>query len=135
MRPSDGGGFFKPPLVFSAAGRGKGQTDMSEKEIEIWGRPLEKMTTTDLREFAKGLEGVAGVHALKKEELIAALRQSKGIVVETGKKSVSGTRGLKKQIRSLKALRQDAIAAKDRKRATRLRRKISRLKKHTRRAA
>ena len=36
---------------------------MSEKEIEIWGRPLEKMTTTDLREIAKGIEGVSGVHA------------------------------------------------------------------------
>ena len=108
---------------------------MSEKEIEIWGRPLEKMTTTDLREIAKGLEGVSGVHGMKKEELIAALRASKGIVVEAVKKDDASIHSLKKQIRSMRAQRSAAIAAKDRKLATIFRRKISRLKKKTRRAA
>jgi protein-arginine kinase activator protein McsA len=108
---------------------------MSEKEIEIWGRALEKMTTTELRELAKGIEGVSGVHAMKKEELIDALRQSKGIVVEAAKKRSSSVRAVKEHIRSLKAKRHAAIEAKDRKTATILRRKISRLKKQTRRAA
>jgi protein-arginine kinase activator protein McsA len=108
---------------------------MSEKEIEIWGRPLEKMTTTDLREIAKGLEGISGVHGMKKDELIDALRKSKGIVVETVKKASTSIRTLKKQIRSMKAKRSAAIEAKDRKLATICRRKISRLKKKTRRAA
>jgi len=108
---------------------------MSEKEIEIWGRPLEKMTTTDLREIAKGLEGISGVHGMKKDELIEALRKSKGIVVETVKKASTSIRTLKKQIRSMKAKRSAAIEAKDRKLATIFRRKISRLKKKTRRAA
>ena len=108
---------------------------MSEKEIEIWGRPLEKMTTTDLRELAKGVESVAGVHAMKKEELIDALRQSKGIVVEKVKKTSPSVQALKNQIRSMKAKRSAAIEAKDRKAATMLRRKISRLKKQTRHAA
>ncbi|MCU0602757.1 MAG: Rho termination factor N-terminal domain-containing protein [Desulfobacterales bacterium] len=108
---------------------------MSEKEIEIWGRPLEKMTTTDLREIAKGLEGVSGVHGMKKEELIGALRASKGIVVEAVKKVDASIHSLKKQIRSMRAQRSAAIAAKDRKLATIFRRKISRLKKKTRRAA
>lgn len=108
---------------------------MSEKEIEIWGRPLEKMTTTDLREIAKGLEGISGVHGMKKDELIEALRKSKGIVVETVKKASTSIRTLKKQIRSMKAKRSAAIEAKDRKLATICRRKISRLKKKTRRAA
>jgi hypothetical protein len=108
---------------------------MSEKEIEIWGRPLEKMTTTDLREVAKGLEGVSGVHGMKKEELIAALRASKGIVVEVVKKADASIHSLKKQIRSMQAKRSAAIEAKDRKLATIWRRKISRMKKKTRRAA
>jgi protein-arginine kinase activator protein McsA len=108
---------------------------MSEKEIEIWGRPLGRMTTTDLRELAKGLEGVSGVHGMKKEDLIEALRKSKGIVVETVKKASTSIQVLKKQIRSMKAKRSAAIEAKDRKLATICRRKISRLKKKTRRAA
>jgi protein-arginine kinase activator protein McsA len=108
---------------------------MSEKEIEIWGRPLEKMTTTDLRELAKGLEGVSGVHAMKKEDLIDALRRSKGIVLDVVKKGPKTTKALKKHIRSLQSKRQAAIETKDRKAATILRRKISRLKKQSRHAA
>lgn len=108
---------------------------MSEKEIEIWGRPLEKMTTPDLRELAKGLEGVSGVHAMKKNELIGALRASKGIVVAPVKKADASVHSLKKQIRSMRAKRSAAIEAKDRKLATICRRKISRLKKKTRQAA
>jgi protein-arginine kinase activator protein McsA len=108
---------------------------MSEKEIEIWGRPLDKMTTTDLRELAKGLEGISGVHAMKKEELIAALHKSKGIVVETAKKAGATALAIKKNIRALKAKRRTAIEAQDRKTAAILRRKISRLKKQSRHAA
>jgi len=52
---------------------------MSEKEVEIWGRPLAKMTTPELKELAKGIEGVSGVHGMKKEELVEVLRKSKGI--------------------------------------------------------
>jgi hypothetical protein len=108
---------------------------MSEKETEIWGRPLEKMTTTDLRELAKGLEGVSGVHAMKKEDLIDALRKSKGIEVETVKGGDVSLQAMKKQIRFMKAKRAVAIEAKDRRQATIWRRRISRLKKKTRRAA
>jgi len=108
---------------------------MSQKEIEIWGRPLEKMTTTDLRELAKGIEGVSGVHGMKKEELIGVLRKSKGIEVEKVKKASAPVHALKQQIRSLKAKRAAAIEAKDRKLTTIFRRRISRLKKKTRRAA
>ena len=108
---------------------------MSQTEIEIWGRSLEKMTTTDLRELAKELEGVVGVHGMKKKELVDVLRRSKGIEVEAVKKGDTTVRGMKKQIRSMKAKRAAAIETKDRKLATIWRRKISRLKKKTRRAA
>lgn len=108
---------------------------MSEKEIEIWGRPLEKMTTTDLREIAKGLEGVSGVHGMKKEELIEVLRKSKGIADTGATKADASLRKLKNKIRTLKAGRAEAIEAQDRKRALICRRQIARLKKKMRRAA
>lgn len=108
---------------------------MSEREIEIWGRPLEKMTTTELREAAKGIEGITGVHGMKKEELIEALRKSKGIVVEAARRASDTIRTLKKTIRSLKVKRAEALAAKDRTTAGRCRRQIARLKKKTRRLA
>jgi hypothetical protein len=108
---------------------------MSGKEVEIWGRPLLKMTTPELKELAKGIEGVSGVHGMKKEELVEVLRKSKGIEAPTAKKGDASMRILKKQIRSMKAKRFAAIEAHDRKQATIFRRKISRLKKKTRRAA
>ena len=108
---------------------------MSEKEVEIWGRPLVKMTTPELKELAKGIEGVSGVHGMKKEELVEVLRKFKGISLATAKKGDASLRALKKQIRSMKAKRAAAMEAKEGKLATICRRKISRLKKKTRRAA
>jgi hypothetical protein len=127
-------GAFQPPLVLSNDLQGKDQL-MSEKEVEIWGRPLVKMTTPELKELAKGIEGVSGVHGMKKEELVEVLRKSKGIAPAAAKKGDASLRVLKKQIRSMKAKRVAAIEAKDRTMATICRRKISRLKKKTRRAA
>ena len=107
---------------------------MSEKEVGIWGRPLTKMTTPELKEIAKGIEGISGVHGMKKEELIEVLRQSKGIVNTAAKKAEASLRHLKRKIRSKKTKRAEAIEAQDRKLASICRRQISRLKKKTRRA-
>ena len=108
---------------------------MSAKEIAIWGRPLSKMTTPELKEIAKGIEGVAGVHGMKKEELIEVLRKSKGLADSAPAKTDASLRTLKKKIHSVKAKRAAAIEARDRKLATICRRQIARLKKKTRRAA
>ncbi len=108
---------------------------MTEKEVEYWGQALEKFTATELRELAKGIEGVSGVHGMKKEELIDILRTSKGIEVPKTKKGAGSIPALKKKIRELKAKRAAAIEAKDRKQATICRRRIARLKKQTRKAA
>jgi protein-arginine kinase activator protein McsA len=107
---------------------------MSQKEVEIWGRPLSKMTTPELKEIAKGIEGISGVHGMKKDELIEALRKSKGIAAAAAKKTDASLRTLKKKIRSIKAKRAAAIEAQDHKLATICRRQIARLKKKTRRA-
>lgn len=107
---------------------------MSAKEIEVWGRPLAKMTTPELKEIAKGIEGVAGVHGMRKEELIEVLRQSKGLAAAS-KKTDASLRALKEKIRSVKTKRAAAIEARDRQLAALCRRQIARLKKKTRRAS
>lgn len=98
-------------------------------------KPLEKMTVKELREMAKDIPQIVGVHGMKKEELIVEIKKAKGIVDEPLKKSDATIAQLKQKIRALKIERQAALEAKDKKKATIFRRRISRLKKKTRRAA
>ena len=107
---------------------------MSAEKIETKEKPLEKMTVTDLREMAKEIPEISGVHGMKKEELIAAIKKSKGIVDEPVKKADVSLVEIKKKIKAIKAQREAAIAAKDKKMATVYKRRISRLKKKSRRA-
>ena len=51
-----------------------------KKEKEKKEKPLAKMTAKELRELALTLEGIVGVHAMNKNELIAAVKEAKGIV-------------------------------------------------------
>jgi len=108
---------------------------MSAEKVEAKEKALEKMTIKDLRDIAKDIPEIVGVHGMKKEELIAAIKEAKGIVDAPVKKADASVRELKQQIKGLKAQRQTAIAANDRKMATIYRRRISRLKKKTRCAA
>jgi cysteinyl-tRNA synthetase len=108
-------------------------------------KPLEKMTAKELREMALGLPGVHGVHAMKKEELIAAIRAAKGItelepkkekiVIAKKEKVVLTIAQLKQKVRELRAKREEILQQRNWKMAEILRRRISRLKKKTRRAA
>jgi len=108
---------------------------MSADKAEVKEKALEKMTVKDLREMAKDMPEIVGVHGMKKEELIAAIKQAKGIVDETVKKASASIRELKQNIKGLKDQRRAALESKDRKMATIYKRRISRLKKKTRRAA
>ncbi len=108
---------------------------MSVEKVEAKEKPLEKMTVKDLREMAKDMPEISGIHGMKKDELIAAIKKAKGIKDEPVKKAVASLGELKKKIRAFKAQRQAAIEAKDKKMATIYKRRISRLKKKTRRAA
>ena len=108
---------------------------MSAEKIETKEKPLEKMTVTDLREMAKEIPDIVGVHGMKKEELIVAIKKFKGIVDAPVKKTDASLGEIKKKIRAIKAQRQAAIEAKDKKMATIYKRRISRLKKKSRRAA
>ena len=110
---------------------------MEEKE-------LEKLTATKLREIAKQYEGITGAHAMKKEELIAAIREARGepkkekeakkkVVKKKGKtQTVSG---IKKQIRGLKDEKKAAQERRDKKLTESLRKKIKQYRRLTRKLA
>jgi hypothetical protein len=108
---------------------------MSAEKMETKAKPLEKMTVTDLREMAKEISEITGVHGMKKEELIAAIKKSKGIMDEPVKKTDGSLGEIKKKIKAVKSQRLAAIEAKDKKMAKIYKRRISRLKKKSRRAA
>ena len=108
---------------------------MSDEKTEAKEKPLEKMTVTDLREMAKEIPEITGVHGMKKDDLIVAIKKAKGIKDQTVKKTDASVGEIKKKIRAFKIQRQAAIEAKDKKMATIYKRRISRLKKKTRRAA
>ncbi len=104
---------------------------------------LEKMTATELREYAlKNHPDITGVHALKKEELIVAIKKARGEEVQEvpKKKKAAGKvkldkKGMKEKIRALKAEKEKALQAKDRKALVRLRKRIKKYKRMTKRAA
>jgi hypothetical protein len=108
---------------------------MSDEKFEDKGKALEKMTVKDLREMAKDMPGIEGVHGMKKEELIVAIKKIKGIKDAPVKKTDASVAEIKKQIKAIKAQRQGALEAKDSKRATIYKRRISRLKKKSRKTA
>ena len=159
---------------------------MSDKKTEATEKPLEKMTVKALREIAKEIPEITGAHGMKKEELLVAINEVRGVNAETAetetgqaetaetetvkaepvktepvkaepvkaepvkaepvkadksikgkavKKTGSTTGEIKKQIKGLKAQRQAALEAQDPKMATVYKRRISRLKKKSRKAA
>lgn len=98
-------------------------------------KTLEKMTVKELREMAKEIPQIVGVHGMKKEELIVEIKKAKGIADELIKKGDATVSQLKQKIKALRIERQAALKARDKKKATIFRRRISRLKKKTRRIA
>ncbi|MGE5790652.1 MAG: Rho termination factor N-terminal domain-containing protein [Syntrophaceae bacterium] len=97
---------------------------------------LEKLTAKELRELALEMGGITGVTAMKKEELIAAIRQAQGLPVkETRVKPVDTVLEVKRRIREFRLKRDELREAGKREEASRLNKKISRLKKRTRKFA
>ncbi|MFP4445634.1 MAG: transcription termination factor Rho [Desulfosudaceae bacterium] len=98
-------------------------------------KPIEKMTATELREVAKTIPEITGAHGMNKSELLDAIRTARGLPAPGKQKDINYVRDLKAKIKELKQDRQAALDADDAAKATRLRRRISRLKKKVRRAA
>ena len=108
---------------------------MAKKEKVQKEKPLEKMTATELREVAKEIPDIVGAHGMNKNELVSAIKEARGIADTGKKKSSRKVREIKKQIKDLKVQRQAALEANEKDKAAVYRRKISRLKKQTRRVA
>lgn len=114
---------------------------MSDKN-EAVEKALDKMTVKELREVAAGIPEITGVHGMKKDELLGAIKKARGIEDEKSKagakpgKSGGGEEmAVKDKIKVFKTKRADALVSGDKKAAKILRRRINRLKKKSRRAA
>lgn len=112
--------------------------DVIEIKFEDLGltKPLEKMTAKELREMCmEKIPQITGVSGMTKEELLTTIRELFGLEVE----EEGPADEVKDQIKSLKAqigeLKKEKAAVESRKEREILRRKISRLKKRTRRLA
>lgn len=108
---------------------------MGGKKKEAKEKPLDKMTVKDLREIAKEIPEIIGVHGMNKAELLSSIKTARGIVDDSGKKSDSAVRDIKKKIIAVKKNQKKAVEADDKKMIAIYRRRISRLKKKTRRIA
>jgi hypothetical protein len=105
-------------------------------------KDLEKMTATELRDFAlKNFPDITGVHAMKKEDLLLAIHKARGEDIKELKKKKKAVKvpvdkkDLKKKIRLLKAEREKMLQEKDKKALAKVRKKIKRLKRLTQKAA
>jgi len=118
----------------------KEESQEVKKEEAVPEKPLDKMTVIELRELALAKDlGISGVHAMKKEELLPAVKEALGIKDEEPAKKaveVKATVGeMKKKILVLKEEKKTALASKDKKKITVLRRRINRLKKRSKKVA
>jgi len=117
----------------------KEEPQEAKKEEVVPEKPIDKMTVVELREFAlaKNL-GIVGVSAMKKEDLLPAIKEALGIKDEepVAKAVDKGTvAAMKMKIVQLKEEKRTAIASKDKKKTNVLRRRINRLKKRSKKVA
>lgn len=114
---------------------------MSEKthKKEHDEKNLEKLTIKELREIAAEIPHERAILDMKKEELIVFIKEARGIKDKTPIKKkkhavkIKMTKPeLKARIRELKALRWQALASNENKKALMLRHQISQLKKKSR---
>ena len=107
----------------------------TKKKKKIEEKPLDKMTAKELREIAREIPEITGVHGMNKAELVSSIKKARGIEDTPKKKADASVREIKSKIRELKAEREAFLKADNKKMAIISRRRISRLKKKTRKAA
>ncbi len=99
---------------------------------------LMKMTVPKLREKAKGIADLQGVTGMKKEQLVEAIAKAEGISYESGAapKDTATIQSIKEQIRALRKQKEEILASSQPgHQGERVRRKIKRLKRLTRKMA
>jgi len=131
--------------------------EKEKKDEQQTEKPLDKMTVPELRAMAKEIPDVTGVSGMKKDQLLAVIKEAQGIVEEapaekkpaekkkapkkTVKKKSSApvkemtVKELKTEIAKLRAEKEELRKEGDRKTIDALRRRINRMKKRTRKAA
>lgn len=103
-------------------------------------KDLERMTVKELRTIAAEETDLVGIHAMKKAELLAAIKEAKGIEEKKAPKKkakkdeLTGSE-LKAKIAELKVKKEEFRKARDRRMVEVLRRRINRAKKRTRKLA
>jgi hypothetical protein len=98
-------------------------------------KPLERWTIKELREEALKISGVQGVHGMNKDELLTALKAEKGIEDTSTKKKGESLRELKARLVQMRTARdEERVQGATRARLSILRRRLSRVKKVTRKA-
>jgi len=109
---------------------------MGKKEKQAKEKPLDKMTATELRQVAIDIPEITGASGMNKTELLKAIKKARGIEDQGKKKEAKvSVRELKEKIQDLKKKKQEMREAEDKKMAAIYRRRISRLKKKTRKVA
>ena len=98
-------------------------------------KPLEKLTAKEMRQLVMDkIPQITGASGMSKEDLLPAIKEVLGI--EDEEKGVSPYKaqigGLKREIRKLRVKRAEVPGRQDR---SRIRKKINKLKKRTRRLA
>ena len=97
-------------------------------------KPLEKWTVKELREEVLKIGKFTGVHGMNKGELTEILGKERGIEPPKKKKEVGNIREMKSRIREMKNQRdEERKEGASRARLNILRKKVSRMKKLTRR--
>ncbi len=118
----------------------KEEITSEQKEEE---KPLDKMTVKELREIAMDIPGVTGVTAMKKEEVLAIVKEYRGIKDEEPvkkkkikvRKPALSMKELKEKAAKLREDKKTISGAKTRKKVDIMRKRINRLKKQTRKVA
>ena len=77
-------------------------TEKKHKPPEKKEKPLEKMTAKELREIALEIPEIEGVHAMKKEELLEAIRKSRGVEKEEVKEEKEEVKEEKEEVKEEK---------------------------------
>jgi hypothetical protein len=99
-------------------------------------KELRKLTVLKLRELAKQVTDLQGVVGMEKEDLIRAIAKAQGISYEAPAKDASTVSSVKQEIRALKKQKDELLSSgKDRIKIERIRSKIKRLKRLTRKLA
>ena len=109
---------------------------MAEGEkLEKEEKDLERMTVKELRAIATEETDLVGIHAMKKTELLTAIKEAKGITEEKAKKGELSGKELKAKIAEFKIKKEEYRKLRDKRMVEVLRRRINRARKKTRRLA